>query len=71
MKAVERSHFLAQPVDVPLILWKEDTFGLAGNFSAEVNDRQSRRFAPDAPEFVDAGCCHDKIVFVRKSEWVK
>jgi hypothetical protein len=71
MKAIKWSHFLAQPIDIPLIFWEENPFGLTGNFSAEINDRQSWRSAPDAPEFVDAGCCHDKIVFVRKSEWVK
>ena len=66
MKAVKGSHFFAQPVDIPLIFREENTFGLTGCFSTEVNYRQSRGSAPDTAEFADAGCGHDINSFCTK-----
>ena len=71
VQAIERPHFFAQPIDIPFVFGEKDTLGLTGGFSAEVGNGQSGGFVPDAAEFTDMRYCHDKIVFVRKSEWVK
>ena len=37
VQAVERPHFLAQPIFVPIVN-RDDALGLAGNFAADVSD---------------------------------
>jgi len=56
VEAVKRSHFFTQPLDVPIVFGKKDMFSLVGNFPTEIYDGQLGRSAPDAAEFVDAGC---------------
>jgi len=68
VEAVKRPHFFAQPVDVPFVFGEKDMFGLTCDFSAKVGNGQSRGFVPDTAELTDAGCGHNRIVFVRLSE---
>ena len=54
VQAVEGAHFFAQPVFV--FIHRENTFGLAGYFAAEVSEGQARRFAPESSKFVGTAC---------------
>jgi hypothetical protein len=71
VETIKRPHFFAQPVDVPLIFWKEDAFGLTGYGTTQIHYSQTGGSAPDAAEFFNAGYVHDKLIFVLESERIK
>lgn len=54
-QAVERTHFLSQPVFIPFINGKE-LFSLPGDPAAEVGYGQTGGLTPDAAEFMDTIC---------------
>ena len=57
MEAVERPHFFAEPVFVPLIQG-DDAFGMASDFAAQIGECETRRFSPQPTEF--AGMAYHK-----------
>jgi len=71
VQAIKWPHFFAQPVNVPLIFWKEDAFGLPSNGATKINYSQPGGSAPDAAEFFNAGYVHDKLIFVLNSVGIK
>jgi len=52
-QAIERTHFLSKPVDVPF-LPREEFFSLASGPATQVSESQSGRNTPDPTKFRNA-----------------
>jgi len=55
MQAVERAHFFAEPVLVPIVD-RKNLFGLTGSATAQKCEKEFGRFTPQATEFMGTTC---------------
>jgi hypothetical protein len=65
VEAVERPHFLAEPVFV--FVHRKNAFGLASDFAAQIGECQTRRFSPQPTKFVGTACHKSEQFFTK--EW--
>ena len=55
MQAVERAHFFAEPVLVPIVD-RKNFFGVTACAAAQKGEKEFGRFTPQATEFEGATC---------------